>query len=168
MAVLEIVKEGHPVLRKKAEPVAQVTKRIRKLVKDMLETMYEASGVGLAAPQVGISQRIIVVDVGEGPVVLINPEITQAAGTEIDSEGCLSIPGKWGYVERAREVVVTGLNESGRSVRVQAEGLFARALQHEIDHLDGVLFIDRALEIKDEDQGEDQDEEQDGPRQETR
>ncbi|HHV93289.1 MAG TPA: peptide deformylase [Firmicutes bacterium] len=154
MAVLEIVKEGHPVLRKKAEPVTQVTKRIRKLVKDMLDTMYEANGVGLAAPQVGISQRIIVVDVGDGPVVLINPEITEAYGKEIDSEGCLSIPGKWGYVERAQEVVVNGWNESGRSVRIRADGLFARALQHEIDHLDGVLFIDKALEIRDEDQDE--------------
>jgi len=150
MAVLEIVKEGAPVLRKQAEPVTQVTKRIRRLVKDMLDTMYEANGVGLAAPQVGMSQRIIVVDVGEGPVVLINPEIEEAAGSEIDSEGCLSIPGRWGYVERAQEVVVTGLNDSGRSVRLRADGLFARALQHEIDHLDGVLFIDKALEIEEE------------------
>ena len=157
MAVLEIVKEGAPVLRKQAEPVTQVTKRIRRLVKDMLDTMYEANGVGLAAPQVGMSQRIIVVDVGEGPVVLINPEIEEAAGSEIDSEGCLSIPGRWGYVERAQEVVVTGLNDSGRSVRLRADGLFARALQHEIDHLDGVLFIDKALEI-DEDEAEEEEE----------
>ena len=157
MAVLEIVKEGAPVLRKQAEPVTQVTKRIRRLVKDMLDTMYEANGVGLAAPQVGMSQRIIVVDVGEGPVVLINPEIEEAAGSEIDSEGCLSIPGRWGYVERAQEVVVTGLNDSGRSVRLRADGLFARALQHEIDHQDGVLFIDKALEI-DEDEAEEEEE----------
>ncbi|NLJ69544.1 MAG: peptide deformylase [Firmicutes bacterium] len=157
MAVLEIVKEGAPVLRKQAEPVTQVTKRIRRLVKDMLDTMYEANGVGLAAPQVGMSQRIIVVDVGEGPVVLINPEIEEAAGSEIDSEGCLSIPGRWGYVERAQEVVVTGLNDSGRSVRLRADGLFARALQHEIDHLDGVLFIDKALEIE-EDEAEEEEE----------
>jgi peptide deformylase len=159
MAVLEIVKEGAPVLRKQAEPVTQVTKRIRRLVKDMLDTMYEANGVGLAAPQVGMSQRIIVVDVGEGPVVLINPEIEEAAGSEIDSEGCLSIPGRWGYVERAQEVVVTGLNDSGRSVRLRADGLFARALQHEIDHLDGVLFIDKALEIE-EDEAEEEEEEE--------
>jgi peptide deformylase len=159
MAVLEIVKEGAPVLRKQAEPVTQVTKRIRRLVKDMLDTMYEANGVGLAAPQVGMSQRIVVVDVGEGPVVLINPEIEEAAGSEIDSEGCLSIPGRWGYVERAQEVVVTGLNDSGRSVRLRADGLFARALQHEIDHLDGVLFIDKALEIE-EDEAEAAEEEE--------
>ena len=113
--------------------------------------------MGLAAPQVGMSQRIIVVDVGEGPVVLINPEIEEAAGSEIDSEGCLSIPGRWGYVERAQEVVVTGLNDSGRSVRLRADGLFARALQHEIDHLDGVLFIDKALEIE-EDEAEEEEE----------
>jgi peptide deformylase len=160
MAVLEIVKEGAPVLRKQAEPVTQVTKRIRRLVKDMLDTMYEANGVGLAAPQVGMSQRIIVVDVGEGPVVLINPEIEEAAGSEIDSEGCLSIPGRWGYVERAQEVVVTGLNDSGRSVRLRADGLFARALQHEIDHLDGVLFIDKALEIEEDEAEEEEDKEE--------
>ena len=148
MAVLEIVKEGDPVLRQKAEPVTQVTKRIRKLIKDMLETMNLADGVGLAAPQVGISQRIIVVDVGEGPVALINPKIDEASGEEIDVEGCLSIPGTFGYVERAQTVTVSGLNECGRSTRIKAEGLFARALQHEIDHLNGVLFIDRALEIE--------------------
>ncbi len=148
MAIMEIVKEGDPLLRQKSEPVGQVTKRIRKLIKDMLETMNSADGVGLAAPQVGISQRIIVVDVGEGPVALINPEIEEASGKELDVEGCLSIPGTFGYVERAQQVTVAGLNESGRSVRIRAEGLFARALQHEIDHLEGVLFIDRAVEIE--------------------
>ena len=148
MAILEIVKDPDPVLRQKAEPVTQVTKRIRRLIKDMLETMYSANGVGLAAPQVGVSERIIVVDVGEGPVALINPEINEASGKEIDVEGCLSVPETFGYVERAEEVVVTGLNESGRSTRIRAEGLFARALQHEIDHLDGVLFIDHAMEIQ--------------------
>lgn len=145
---MEIVKEGDPLLRQKSEPVGQVTKRIRKLIKDMLETMNSADGVGLAAPQVGISQRIIVVDVGEGPVALINPEIEEASGKELDVEGCLSIPGTFGYVERAQQVTVAGLNESGRSVRIRAEGLFARALQHEVDHLEGVLFIDRAVEIE--------------------
>lgn len=148
MAIMEIVKEGDPLLRQKSEPVGQVTKRIRKLIKDMLETMNSADGVGLAAPQVGISQRIIVVDVGEGPVALINPEIEEASGKELDVEGCLSIPGTFGYVERAQQVTVAGLNESGRSVRIRAEGLFARALQHEVDHLEGVLFIDRAVEIE--------------------
>ncbi|NMB45856.1 MAG: peptide deformylase [Firmicutes bacterium] len=148
MAILEIVKEGDPVLRQQAEPVTQVTKRIRKLIKDMLETMYSADGVGLAAPQVGVSQRIIVVDVGEGPVALINPEIEEASGEEIDVEGCLSIPGAFGYVRRAQEVLVTGQNESGRNTRIRAEGFFARALQHEIDHLEGVLFIDRVIEIQ--------------------
>ncbi|NLJ25851.1 MAG: peptide deformylase [Firmicutes bacterium] len=152
MAILEIVKDPDPVLRRKAEPVTQVTKRIRRLIKDMLETMYSADGVGLAAPQVGVSERVIVVDIGEGPVALINPEIEidEASGKEIDVEGCLSIPGTFGYVERAEEVVVNGLNETGRSTRIKAEGLFARALQHETDHLDGVLFIDHALEIQSE------------------
>lgn len=148
MAILEIVKDPDPVLRRKAEPVTQVTKRIRRLIKDMLETMYSADGVGLAAPQVGVSERVVVVDIGEGPVALINPEISEASGKEIDVEGCLSIPGTSGYVERAEEVVVNGLNENGRSTRIKAEGLFARALQHEIDHLDGVLFVDHALDIQ--------------------
>lgn len=148
MAILKIVKDPDPVLRRKAEPVTQVTKRIRRLIKDMLETMYSADGVGLAAPQVGVSERVIVVDIGEGPVALINPEISKASGKEIDVEGCLSIPGTFGYVERAQEVVVNGLNETGRSTRIKAEGLLARALQHEIDHLEGVLFIDHALEIQ--------------------
>ncbi|NLK08791.1 MAG: peptide deformylase [Firmicutes bacterium] len=151
MAVLEIIENGAAVLREKAQPVPQITKRIRRLVKDMLETMEAAEGVGLAAPQVGVSQRIIVLDVGDGPIVLINPKISEASGSDIDVEGCLSVPNVWGYVERAAQVVVTGLDEDGKSVRIQGEELLARALQHEIDHLDGVLFIDKMLEILPED-----------------
>ncbi|NMB24549.1 MAG: peptide deformylase [Firmicutes bacterium] len=148
MAIMEIFEDGAPVLRQKAQPVTQVTKKIRRLVKDMIETMGAAEGVGLAAPQVGIGQRVIVVDVGEGPIAIINPEIQETAGTEVDVEGCLSIPGVYGYVNRALQVVVTGIDEMGKPIRVKGENLLARALQHEIDHLDGVLFIDKVLDIQ--------------------
>ncbi|HEX6971842.1 MAG TPA: peptide deformylase [Limnochordia bacterium] len=144
MAVLTIRLEGDPILRRKAKPVPAVTKRIAKLVRDMRETMYAAEGIGLAAPQVGVSERVIVVDVGEGFYALINPVIVAADGRDIDKEGCLSIPGVTGYVERAAQIVVTGLDERGRPTRLEADGLFARAIQHEVDHLDGILFTDKA------------------------
>ncbi|HHW08967.1 MAG TPA: peptide deformylase [Firmicutes bacterium] len=147
MAVLQIRQLGDPVLRRQAAPVEKITKRVLKTLKNMEETMYAADGVGLAAPQVGISERLIVVDYGEGPLHLINPEIVSASGKTIDSEGCLSIPGVSGYVERAAEVVVNALDTKGRVRRIEAEGMFARILQHEIDHLDGVLFIDKATSI---------------------
>lgn len=144
MAVLEIYKIPDPVLRQKAEPVERVTKKLAKLTKDMLETMYEADGVGLAAPQIGLSKRIIVLDAGKGPLTLFNPEIQEKAGAATDVEGCLSIPGVSKYVPRAADVVVTGLDERGREVRIKADGFLARVLQHEIDHLDGILFTDRS------------------------
>ena len=139
MAIMEIVEDGAPVLRQKAQPVTQVTKKVRKLIKDMMETMHAAEGVGLAAPQV--------VDVGDGPIALVNPEIQETVGTEIDVEGCLSVPGVFGYVERAQQVTVTGLDEAGQATKIKASDLFARALQHEIDHLDGILFLDKVLEV---------------------
>lgn len=145
MAVLPIVKIGDPILETRAQEVPRITKKITKLVEDMIETMYEANGAGLAAPQVGVNKRIIVVDLGEGPVCLINPVVQSAKGEEIDVEGCLSIPERWVYVKRAAEIEVTGLNEKGKPVRVKAEGFLARALQHEIDHLDGILILDRSL-----------------------
>ncbi|MGE5508726.1 MAG: peptide deformylase [Chitinophagales bacterium] len=147
MALLPIVQEGAPVLRQRALPVKRITKRLERLVDDMFETMREADGVGLAAPQVGVSERLIVIDVGEGEVALFNPVIVEARGHDTDLEGCLSIPGKVGYVTRAEEVVAQGLNRHGRPTEVRAAGLLARALQHEIDHLDGILFIDRATEV---------------------
>ncbi|NMB00987.1 MAG: peptide deformylase [Firmicutes bacterium] len=145
MAKLPIVKVGDPVLEQKATEVPKITKKITKLIDDMLDTMYEANGVGLAAPQVGVGQRIIVLDIGEGPVCLVNPVVVDQEGEDIDVEGCLSIPDRWVYVKRATEIEVTGLNEKGKQVRIKAEGYFARALQHEIDHLDGVLMLDRML-----------------------
>lgn len=161
MAVLPIRLVPDPVLRKKAKPVERVTKRVQKLIKDMADTMYDAKGVGLAAPQVGVSERIIVVDVGEGLVALINPRLVDKDGLEVDVEGCLSIPGLTGYVERAAIVEVEGLDEKGRPMRIRAEGLFARALQHELDHLDGILITDIATsihEVSEEDSEEDPDE----------
>ncbi|HHW12347.1 MAG TPA: peptide deformylase [Firmicutes bacterium] len=140
--VLPILTEPNPLLRQKAKPVKKITKRIKKLAQNMLETMYAADGVGLAGPQVGVSERIIVIDVGDGPIVLVNPEIVSATGEERDVEGCLSIPGRNGYVTRAAKVKVAGVDLEGRRVELVGEGLLARAFQHEIDHLDGILFID--------------------------
>jgi len=116
---------------------------VRRLARDMLETMHAASGVGLAAPQVGVRQRVIVVDVGENPITLVNPEITAADGEQVGLEGCLSLPDLVGEVRRAEWVGVKGLNRRGKPITVEGEGLLARALQHEVDHLDGILFIAR-------------------------
>ncbi|MDI6871543.1 MAG: peptide deformylase [Bacillota bacterium] len=144
MAVLPILEEGAEVLRRRSKPVERVTRRVQRLIKDMLETMRHAEGVGLAAPQVGQLLRVIVLDVGEGPMALVNPEVVAARGQETDLEGCLSVPGRVGYVSRPAEVTVKGLNERGQPSEVKGKGLLARVLQHEIDHLDGILFIDRA------------------------
>ncbi len=145
---LRIYEENEPVLRLKAKPISKITKRIRELAKNMLETMYHANGVGLAAPQVGISERLIVIDVGEGPLILINPKIVEKEGQDRDVEGCLSIPGRSEYITRAAKVKATGINLDGKPITVEGEGLLARALQHEIDHLDGILFIDYLKEQK--------------------
>lgn len=158
MAVLPIVTVPADVLRRKAKPVERVTKRVQKLIRDMAETMYDAKGVGLAAPQVGVSQQIIVADDGEGLIALINPRITRREGAEVDVEGCLSIPDIVAYVERATTIEIEGLDERGRPVRFQAEGYLARILQHEVDHLNGVLITDIAesvRQVEDEEAGED-------------
>lgn len=144
---LEIVREGHPVLRQKARRVERVDQEIRDLADEMLKTMYEANGVGLAAPQVAVPLRLIVVDAGGGPLTLVNPEIIKREGESEDVEGCLSIPGLYGIVNRAAKVVVAALDRNGNPVVVSGEDLLARALQHEIDHLDGILFVDRASQV---------------------
>ena len=147
MSVLDIRRAGDPVLKEKAKPVAKITKTVRSLLDNMVQTMQEADGVGLAAPQVGVSLRVIVVDVGEGLIELINPVIVASEGCETGTEGCLSIPGMYGDVERFTSVTVQGLDRQGEPITVQGSGLLARALQHEIDHTNGVVFIDH---IKDD------------------
>jgi len=146
MAIRQIRKHGDEILRKKCRPVEEINDRVLILLKDMQETMYEADGVGLAAPQVGILKRIAVIDVGDGPINLINPEIIAVEGSYIDEEGCLSLPGEAGNVERPYKVTVRALNEKGEEFVLTGEELLARALCHEIDHLDGVLFIDKVIE----------------------
>jgi peptide deformylase len=143
----EIVKYGDPVLRHPARPVTRITSETSRLIKKMADTMRDASGLGLAAPQVGISTRIIVYDAneGDGLKVLINPKILSMSGEQTEpKEGCLSIPGLQGVVKRANEIRVKGYDEKNRPVTRRVKGLEARVIQHEIDHLDGILFIDRA------------------------
>ena len=138
---------GKEALRSNAKEVKEVTPRIKELIQDMFDTMYEANGVGLAAPQVGIRKRIVVVDVtGEDPVALINPVILEKDGEQTGYEGCLSVPGKTGIVTRANHVVVEAYNENMEKFTIEAEELMARALQHEIDHLDGVMYVDLVKE----------------------
>ncbi len=153
MAFLEIKKFGCPVLKKKARAVDGVTDEIRRLVDDMFDTMYAASGIGLAAPQVGVSQRVIVMDVrgrdpSVEPVALVNPEQVWSAGEEVGEEGCLSLPGILGDVKRSSQVRVTGLSPDGERLEMELDGIFARVAQHEMDHLDGVLVIDRFGAVK--------------------
>ena len=148
MAVYNIVKKGDDVLRKRAKEVSEVTPKIQKLIKNMAETMYQSHGVGLAAPQVGFSKRVIVVDIGEGLHAVINPVITEKKGEELGPEGCLSCPNEYGEVSRAKEITVEGLNENGEAITIHASDFLARAFQHEIDHLDGILFVDKAIHLK--------------------
>jgi peptide deformylase len=142
MAVRPIVVVGVPVLRQKAKRVSQFDRNLRQLVDDMLETMRAAPGVGLAAPQIGVPLRVAVIEVDEKLSVLVNPEIAKRTGEEELVEGCLSVPGYWGTIKRAQSVVVKARDQNGKQVRVRGEGLLAQALQHEIDHLNGMLYID--------------------------
>ncbi|KYH32534.1 peptide deformylase [Neomoorella mulderi] len=145
MAIHQILIHPDPILREKSQPVKKITPNIWKLLDNLADTMYDAPGVGLAAPQIGVLKRVIVVDVGEGLIELVNPEIIAARGKDVGPEGCLSVPGAQGEVPRAAVVTVRGLDRHGREREIKAEGLLARALQHEIDHLDGVLFIDKVI-----------------------
>jgi peptide deformylase len=149
MAILEIKEYGEPVLREKSLPVKEITPEILNLIRDMAETMYTASGVGLAAPQVGVAKRIIIIDgEEEGLIILINPMLVKSEGEVIEEEGCLSIPGVYSEVKRSSKVTVKALNESGEPIEITKEGLLARALQHEIDHLEGILFVDRIGKVE--------------------
>lgn len=144
MAELEMLTFPHPVLRQQAKTVPKVDAGIRKLAKDMIATMQEVSGCGLAANQVGVLQKIFVYDDGNGPGALINPKIVKASGEQIGVEGCLSVPGLRGDVRRASEVEIKGLDLRGKTIKIKAEGFLARIFQHELDHLNGILFVDRA------------------------
>jgi len=149
MAMRQIRKDGDPDLRKKAAPVVRFSAPLYRLIEDMIETMQEANGVGLAAPQVGIAKRIIIVRHQDDIFEIINPEIMVSRGEATDVEGCLSCPGAYGEVSRAAEVEVQGKDRDGNEIRVTGQDLLARILQHEIDHLDGILFVDRASRLLD-------------------
>ncbi|KPU43979.1 peptide deformylase [Oxobacter pfennigii] len=147
MAIRIIRKIDDEVLRKKSKIVDKVDGRINTLLDDMAETMYHAEGVGLAAPQIGILRRAVVIDVGEGIIKLVNPEIIESSGEQTEVEGCLSIPNVRGEVIRPLNVTVKALNEKGEEIEIKAAGLLAIALCHEIDHLDGVLFVDKVTKL---------------------
>ena len=142
MAIRNIRKMGDRVLEKNCRPVEEMTPRLEELIRDMLDTMYDAMGVGLAAPQVGILKRIVVIDVGEGPIVLINPEILETSGEQTGDEGCLSVPGMAGQVTRPNYVKVKALDVNMDEQIYEGEGLLARAFCHEIDHLDGKMYTE--------------------------
>ncbi len=147
MAILNIVKEGDPTLRKKCRPVTEITPRILQLLDDMKETLADANGAGLAAPQVGILRRICVVDTGDEVLELINPEIIYTEGEQQEMEGCLSVPDVWGITDRPAKVRIRALNRNGEEFEAEGEGIVARCFCHETDHLDGVLFTDNAVHI---------------------
>ena len=143
---LKLIYEGNPILRQTSKPVENITKSIKKLVADMFETMYADNGIGLAAPQIAKKKRVIIIDLQtkkSKPITLINPEIISSRGETESEEGCLSCPGLTAVVKRAADVVAQGYDMNGNLIEIKAEGLLAIALQHEIDHLNGILFIDR-------------------------
>ena len=143
MALRNIVKLGDPVLNKTSRKVEKFDEKLAILIDDMLETMYEANGVGLAAPQVGILKRIVVIDVGEGPIVMINPEIIESDGEQTGDEGCLSVPGKAGQVTRPNYVKARFMGEDMNEYEIEGEELLARCICHELDHLDGHLYVEK-------------------------
>ena len=164
MAIRKIVELGDEKLRKQCKPVEKFDLRLRILLKDMADTMYKANGVGLAAPQVGILKRVVVVDIGDGLIEMINPEIIHSEGQQTGPEGCLSIPGRSGVVTRPNVVTVRYQDRDGEEYEATAEGFLARAFCHELDHLDGVVYVDkmdREIFPDDPEYGADADEEED-------
>ncbi len=145
MAFRNILVDGNPRLRKKSKPVEKFDQKLNELLDDMAETMYDAKGLGLAAPQVGVLRRVVVIDVGEGLIELINPVIVKAEGQQREEEGCLSLPEQQGIVLRPARVVLSAQNREGKEIKLTGEGLLARAFCHEIDHLEGVLFTDKMI-----------------------
>lgn len=154
MALRYIRKIGDPILYKKAKPVEKIDDHILMILSDMAETMYNADGVGLAANQIGILRRLVVVDVGEGLIELINPEIILEEGEQIGQEGCLSVPNVTAEVKRPKKIKVKYLDRNGDIKEIEGEDFLARALSHEIDHLNGVLFVDKAIRIINEEDEE--------------
>lgn len=163
MAIRNIRMMGDPILTKKCRPVEAMTPKIKELIQDMSDTMYEQRGVGLAAPQVGMLKRIVVVDVGEGSRVMINPVILETSGEQTGDEGCLSLPGKFGTVTRPAVVTVQAQDEELETYTLEAEGYLARAICHECDHLDGILYVEHVEgDLRDssaDDEEDDEDEE---------
>ena len=147
MALREIRKSGDEILRKKSREIQEVTDRVRTILDDMAETMYHAEGGGLAACQVGILKRLVVIDIGEGLLKLVNPEFVLQKGEQIVEEGCLSFPDVWGRLKRPERVVVRALDENGKEITVEGTGLLAKCLCHELDHLDGIVFKDKIIEF---------------------
>ena len=148
MAIYQIVKEPDQSLRTRSKPVNNINDGVRRVLDNMKETMYAFDGIGLAAIQIGVPKRMIVVDPGDNYMELINPVITDSSGQNKASEGCLSVPGKVGLVDRAQKITVKALNRDGEEITLEAEDLLARVLQHEIDHLEGILFIDIATHLQ--------------------
>ncbi len=147
MAIRNILKDEDPTLRKVCRPVTEFNERLWQLLDDMADTMHEAAGVGLAGPQVGILRRVVVMDVGEGVIEAINPEIVATEGEQTGEEGCLSFPGKWGMVTRPYKVKMKAQNRHGKWFFLTGEELLARCMCHEIDHLDGVVFLDHVSQV---------------------
>ena len=148
--IREIIKDGDEVLRKKCRPVEKFDEKLHSLLDDMYETMQDANGVGLAGPQVGILRRVAVIDIGEGRIELVNPEIIKESGEQPGDEGCLSFPGKWGEVTRPMKVTVKAQDRFGKEFKIKGNELLARAFCHEIDHLDGVVFLDKVNKMIEE------------------
>lgn len=146
MAIRPIRTVGDPVLRSKSKPVSKVDESVLRLIDDMLETMYESMGVGLAAPQIGVSKQVVIFDIGEGPLCLINPVILTSEGEEEDIEGCLSVPARERIIPRAYKITVKALDENGKERIMSFAGYPARVVQHELDHLEGKLIIDKGRE----------------------
>lgn len=159
MAIRNIRKLGDELLRKKSRKVEEIDDRIITLLDDMADTLKEANGVGLAAPQVGVLKRVVIIDVGNGVIELINPEFVSVSGKKTSVEGCLSVPDRWGEVERPAKVVVRALNRKGEEFEITGEELLATALCHELDHLDGIIFVDKATRfIEPDDLADEEDE----------
>lgn len=163
MAIRNIREMGDPILNKTCKEVKEITPRVRELIEDMLDTMYEANGVGLAAPQVGILKRIVVIDVdGNDPHILINPKLVETSGEQTGSEGCLSVPGKCGLVTRPEYAKAEALDVNMRPITLEGEGLMARAICHELEHLDGHLYVERVIgDLQDVVAADDEDEDED-------